>query len=166
MAPALPRALSTSLDKIARSAIGKDWNLYAALLEHWREIVGQDYAQSASPVKIAFPRGKRPDEKWADKRADGTLYIRLPQGLAMEFGFHAETIRARINGFFGYEAIGRIVLETYYPEGRPAPREEPPPLSAEAKARLEQETEGIENDELREVLQELGESVANRGIQN
>lgn len=155
----LPRTLSTTLDHIARKAVGKDWSLYAALLDHWPEIVGQDYAKKAAPVKISFPKGKKADEKWASRRTDGTLIIRLPQGLAMEFGFLSETLKSRINGFFGYPAIGRIALETYYPTA-PQPFIEPPqPLSAEKKENIARQAAGIENEELREVLQQLGESV-------
>lgn len=155
----LPRTLSTTLDHIARKAVGKDWSLYAALLDHWPEIVGQEYAKSASPVKIVFPKGKKPDEKWADKRTDGTLTIRLPQGLAMEFGFSSETLKARINGFFGYPAVGRIALETYYATAPAAPEASETPLDPEIKQKIAQSAQGVENEELREVLQQLGESV-------
>src|ERR1700722_6844237 len=51
----MPSALSKAVERIARRAVGKDWNLYAALLEHLQEIVGAEYARVAAPVKITFP---------------------------------------------------------------------------------------------------------------
>ncbi len=155
----LPRPLQIALDKVARAAVGKDWPLYASLLDHWREIVGPEYAQIASPVKVAFPKGKKPDEKWANRREGGTLHIKLPQGLAMEFGFLSETIRARINGFFGYGAIARIVLEPFYSSEPPEKEAPPQPLSEDDKKALSQNVKDIENDELKDVLHQLGESV-------
>lgn len=77
----------------------------------------------------------------------------------MAFGFLSETIKTRINGFFGYEAISRIVLEPYYPTERPSQPLSEPLLSDSDKERLSQKTKDIENKELRDSLQQLGESV-------
>lgn len=160
----LPSTLSNAIDQIARAALGKDWGLYAGLLQHWTEIVGQDYAKSTTPVKISFPRGKKTDEKWTGgRRGGGTLTIKLPQGLAMEFGFKTDQIRARINGFFGYDAIERIAFETYYPTDDKPYAPPPLPLSPAQEADLAQNTKDIEDEELRQALQNLGESVLTRG---
>lgn len=158
----LPRPLSVSLDKIAREAIGRDWSLYAALLDHWREIVGEDYAKNTAPVKIAFPKGKKPDEKWAGRRTGGQLVIKLPQGLAMEFAFHTESIRARINGFFGYPAIEKLCFETYYPEYRPESPLESPRIDDSDKRIVSDSVESIDNNELKDALQRIGESIMSR----
>ncbi len=155
-----PRPLSAALDKIARAAVGKDWSLYAALLEHWTEIVGEDYAKSAAPVKIGFPKGKSPDEKWAGRgRTGGVLTIRLPQGLVMEFSFLSETIRGRINGFFGYPAIEKLLFEAYYPTKTPKMPLEEPQLDASEKDTIKESLKHLENNELQDVLQNLGESI-------
>src|SRR5580692_535543 len=96
----LPRSLSSSVDKIARQTIGKDWSLYAALLDRWPEIAGAEYARLTTPVKIVFP----PRQQEAQRKG-GTLVIRLPKGLAMEFTYKTGIICERITNFFGYEAI-------------------------------------------------------------
>jgi hypothetical protein len=155
----LPRTIATAIDGIARQAIGKDWNLYAALLSHWPEIVGQDYARNTTPVKISFPKGKQGSEKWTQgRREGGTLHVHLPQGLVMEFTFHSEQIRQRIAAYFGYDAIGRIVPEPYYGSGKPL---EPPPAPADpAKMKsMREAAKSIEDDDLRGALEALGESV-------
>ncbi|HBM91276.1 MAG TPA: hypothetical protein DD400_05330 [Rhodospirillaceae bacterium] len=157
-----PRTLAPVIDKVARAALGKDWNLYASLLEHWREIVGKDYAKSTTPVKIIFPKGKKEGEKWAHHKTNGSLTIRLPQGLAMEFDFISEQIKKRINDFFGYEAIHKIILETYYADKKSEDLP-PPTLSPAQKEGLEKEVKNIENSALREVLQQLGQSIWTSG---
>lgn len=155
----MPPNLGSTIDLIARAAIGKDWPLYGALIKHWPEIVGESYAKTTTPVKVVFPQGKKNDEKWADRnRGGGTLTIRAPKGLAMELTFAFETIRARINGFFGYGAIERIVLEPTFaaPPPPPAP---PRPLTQEEMRKLADATQAVENDEIRQALEQLGASV-------
>lgn len=144
-----PRTLSNLVNHIARQAIGKDWNIYAALLEHWVEIVGQQYAAVTTPVKMTFPY--QPQEA---RRAKGVLYVRLPKGLAMEFTFHVEPIRQRVNSYFGYEAIAKIVLEPVY-RGKPTAKVTEP-LNAEMVQKIHQDVEGLENGELKEALAAFG----------
>lgn len=156
----LPRNISSSIDQVARTAMGKDWNLYASLLERWTEIVGADYARETTPVKISFPHGKKADEKWAAaNRTGGTLTISLPQGLSLAFTHQIEQVRGRINTFFGYEAIERIALKPFYPTDDKPFTPPPRPLSSQEVKQLDEGTKDIENNELRDALQQLGASV-------
>ncbi|MDD5585746.1 MAG: DciA family protein [Alphaproteobacteria bacterium] len=155
----LPRSIAATVDNVARQAIGKDWGLYAALLNHWREIVGEEYAQVTTPVKISFPQGKTAGEKLAQgQRKDGVLHIRLPQGLTMEFSFRTDQIRQRIAAFFGYEVISRIVFETYYGPASIA-KEASPAAVPDQTVRLTEATKDIENNDLRAALEEFGAAV-------
>jgi hypothetical protein len=156
----LPRTIATAVDSVARQVIGKDWNLYAALLSHWREIVGEDYAQVTTPVKISFPKGKTSEEKWAQGRqTEGVLHIRLPQGLVMEFSFLTDQIRQRIAAYFGYDAIARLAFEPYYSADTPVATTPSPVADPALQAQIKKSAEGIENDELRAAMEELGESI-------
>ena len=149
----MPRHLTQSVDKIARQALGKDWGLYAALLEHWAEIVGADYARVTTPAKIAFPH--QPNEA---RRKNGTLTIRLPKGLAMEFTYKTEQIRQRINSYFGYDAVGKIA---FAPESiLPTKRAKPRAADAATVDRIKNDVKTVENSELRDVLQAFGEAIS------
>jgi hypothetical protein len=151
----LPQPVSSSVDKIARAALGRDWSLYAVLFNHWAEIVGEDYASMTAPVKISFPKGKKTDEKWAQgHRTDGVLTIKLPRGLMMEFTYKLDQIRQRLTGFFGYSAIERIVLEASY-ETR-APKKETKTVSEGDRLALAEKLKEIDNPELRAALESLG----------
>jgi hypothetical protein len=148
----MPRQLSHTVEQIAKQSLGKDWGLYAALLDHWQEIVGADYARVTTPVKIAFPH--QPNEA---RRRNGTLTVRLPKGLAMEFTYKTEQIRQRINGYFGYDAIGKIAFDPVFgvaPKSKARPVADP-----EAISEIENKVKSIENNELRNALQSFGESV-------
>jgi hypothetical protein len=148
----MPRQLSHTVEHIARQSVGKDWGLYAALLDHWRDIVGADYAETTTPVKITFPH--QPNEA---RRQNGTLTILLPKGLAMEFTYKIEQIRQRINSYFGYEAIARIVFDPAFslPPKTKAQRAADPEAASIVKAQVQP----LDNSELRDALQSFGESI-------
>jgi hypothetical protein len=150
----IPRALANIVDKIARQSVGKDWNLYAALLEHWQEIVGTEYARVTTPVKITFPH--QPNEP---RQRNGTLCVRLPKGLAMEFTYKTEQIRQRINGYFGYDAVAKIAFQPVYGAG-PAPSAPTQTADPAALEEIRQTAKGIEDDDLRVALEAFGEAVA------
>ncbi|MFA6279636.1 MAG: DciA family protein [Bdellovibrionales bacterium] len=161
----LPQTIASTINSIARTAMGKDWALYATLLNHWGEIVGEEYAKVTTPVKIVFPHGKKEGDKWASgNRTGGILTIALPHGLAMEFSFLTETMLARINGFFGYPAIEKIALQGRYDTALPAAAlpAEIPALSSSQQAALRDKTKDIEDPELKSVLLDLGQSIETR----
>jgi len=149
----LPRSVSCAIDKIAREALGKDWALYAALLERWPEIVGHEYAHNTSPVKITFP----PRQQEA-QRTGGILVIRLPKGLAMEFTFRIEQIRQRITTYFGYEAIAKITFEPYFA----APPRSPGNVARKERdvSHIEEAVSVIDSAELRDALMAFGKAAA------
>lgn len=155
-----PRTLASVVDNVARKTIGKDWNLYAALLNHWPEIVGDEYARVTTPVKVSFPLGKTNGDKWAQgQRTDGVLHIRLPQGLAMEFTYLTEQIRQRISTCFGYNAIARIVFETFYSPQKTGSPVKTSRQKADREVPLPKEINDIDDDELRTALEGLGKAI-------
>ena len=147
-----PRTLADAVDKVARQSAGKDWGLYANLLEHWTEIVGAEYARVTTPIKISFPY--QPNEA---QRKNGVLTIRLPKGLAMEFSFKSDLIRQRVNAYFGYESFARVALD-------PASMPLPPVKSVKivdpiALCAMKEKASAIEDVELREALEKFGEAM-------
>ncbi len=150
----IPRTISNAVDRIARQTVGKDWALYAALLDHWPEIVGAHYARLTTPVKIAFP----PKQTEARKQ-NGVLTVLLPKGLAMEFSFKTEQIRLRIADYLGYEAITKIAFEHSFGA---APDHAPPPAETDPAAlkAVHEAAKDIGDEDLRAALEAFGESIA------
>jgi len=148
----MPRALSNAIGSVARRAVGKDWDVYAALLERWAEIVGPEYAQATAPVKISFPH-----QPLEPKRRNGTLTVRLPRGLALEFSFKVDVMKQRINGYFGYDAIARIAFDPSYEI--PAPPHQKPPPNLEALDNVRQSTRSLEAGDLKVALEKFGEAI-------
>jgi len=148
----LPQSISSSVDSVAKAAIGKDWSLYATLIEHWEEIVGQNYAKNTQPHKILFSKNRN--------QAGGTLVIKLPKGLTMEFEFLINQIKERINSFFGYKAITKIIFDPYYTkEEEKECNIKEKQLSKSDISEVKNTIKDIENKELREALEVLGKSI-------
>lgn len=150
----VPRTISFAVDGVARQVIGKDWSLYAALLSHWGEIVGEEYARVSTPVKISFPKGKQ--------GGNGVLHIRLPQGLVMEFTFMTDKILQRISTYFGGEAISRIMFEPYYGDSVTPSKMAYKGLNSADSAKLSAwraAAGSIPDDETRSALEALGRAI-------
>ena len=130
------------------------------LLTHWTEIVGEDVAAMALPVKVSYPR-------------DGfgaTLTVLTTGASAPILQMRERAIRERVNACYGYNAISRIAITQTAPTGfaegqvafRRAPAAKAPapdPASARAAHQL---AEGVGDDGLRAALEALGEKVLSR----
>lgn len=148
-----PRPLARLVPQLARKALGRHGQAFAALLTEWSAVVGPDLGARSTPVKLSFPAGRR----------DGaTLTLRAHAGAALEL-LHAEPqVLERINGFFGFAAVARIRLVQAPPrpaERRPQPRRR---LTETDEARIRATVEGIEDEGLREAMRALGRAMAAR----
>ncbi len=76
----------------------------------------------------------------------------------MEFSFKTGIIRERINSFFGYEPISKIIFESFYGAdlmAQPDPKE----ISPEDLEAVQSMTKEIEDGDLRQALENLGQSI-------
>jgi len=141
----LPATLGRLIPGIVAEAYRRRGFVEPALLTGWRSIVGEETADRAVPVKIAFPRGSR---------TAGTLHVRVEGAYATELQHNAPRIVERLNGFYGYAAIARLALHQGPVERRAAARASSRPTAGEAPP-----VGGIESPKLREALQGLGASI-------
>lgn len=127
----------------------------AKLLTHWDDIVGSDLSASARPVEISYGRG-----------FGATLVLLTTGARAPMVEMQKETIRARVNACYGYNAIqkvritqtsaigfaeGQAAFAAQAPHTPPGPRPIPPAAK---------EAAGAINDEgLRAALERLGANV-------
>lgn len=128
-----------------------------ALLGSWDEIAGESFADCTRPEKIAWPRrGDLPEE---GGHRPGVLTIAC-EGARALFLSHAQgELIARINGFFGYPAIGQIRIVQKPVSNASLKPSRPRKLEGEKARRLEGMMEGIENENLRRAIERLGTGV-------
>lgn len=131
----------------------------ARLLTHWPEIAGEDMARITRPVKVGYGR--------EGMGASLTLLTTGPNAPIIEM--QKEKLRERVNAVYGYAAISRILITqtaaTGFAEGQAefshkpkAPPAPDPAILAEA-ART---AAPIQNDDLRQALERLGQNILNR----
>jgi hypothetical protein len=127
----------------------------AELVTRWPEIVGQEIAIHAEPLKIQWPRQADPEE-----REPATLILRVEGPAALEIQHLAGVIVERVNRFFGWQAIGKIGLRQAplsQPKKKPLRRIDP-----EAAARVAATLPEIDDDDLRQALARLGAALTKR----
>ena len=121
----------------------------SAIVSRWAEIVGERYARVSCPESIKFPTGKK---------AGGVLTLMVDGAHAPLIQHLTPMIVERVNRFFGYAAMNRIVFR----QGKPpatTPRPERPKLRPVPKE-LGEGLREITDPELRQCLESLAAQIA------
>ena len=121
----------------------------SAVVSRWSEIVGERYAKVSSPESIRFPAGRK----------SGGVLTLLVEGAHSPLIQHlSPLIIERVNRFFGYEAINRVVFR----QGRPIPAAAAParPQLRPVPKELGEGLRQIADPELRACLESLAAQLA------
>jgi len=154
------RALGGSLRSVTKRAFARRGLTSADIARQWPSIVGSELAAHCRPRQLRFPK---PGEA-----VDGRLTLRVAPGWALQVQHLEPLVLERINGFFGYRAVARLVLQ----QGpiaaplsaggagtgntrRKAPAGPPAPLDRGLAAKLST----VADPELRQALENLGRSL-------
>ena len=118
-------------------------------------MVGPLLAARSMPERLRFPQGER---------LGGTLFIRVEGSFALEFQHLTPQILERVNTFYGYRAVERLVMKQG-PIPRPAMRAKRPemPLGAEDQAGLDRSLEGLKSGPVKDALARLGRRLLAEG---
>lgn len=146
------RAIGAELAGIAAPALRKQGLGEARLLTEWPAVIGSDLARDSWPLKLSFRRGER---------REGTLRLKVAGPRALEFQHREPQLLERINAFFGYNAVARIILVQVPPQTEPPPPRRRPLAPTEAAA-LERTLGPVEHPGLRAALERLGREILGR----
>ena len=120
-----------------------------SIVSRWSEIVGERYARVSSPESIRFPAGKK---------AGGVLTLLVDGAHAPLIQHLTPLIVERVNRFFGYSAVNRVVFKQGKPPSPPM-RPERPQLRPVPKE-LGEGLREIADPELRACLESLAAQIA------
>ncbi|MGB3314677.1 MAG: DUF721 domain-containing protein [Albidovulum sp.] len=130
------------------------------LLTHWAEVVGEEIAAMALPVKVGYGR----------EGFGATLTLLTTGASAPLLQMQLPKIRDKVNACYGYNAISRVVITQTAPTGfaegqvafapKPKPAPEPPDPAVQQAARTLSGEVGDQT--LRAALEALGEKVLSR----
>jgi hypothetical protein len=121
----------------------------SSIVSRWSEIVGERYAKVSLPESIRFPTGRK---------GGGALTLLVDGAHAPLIQHLAPIIIERVNRFFGYEAVNRVIFK----QGRPpasAPKLKRPELRP-VPAELGEGLREIADPELRACLESLASQIA------
>jgi hypothetical protein len=144
-----PRAAGELVGDIGGQSFRRFGFMQSSIVSRWAEIVGERYAKVSSPESIKFPAGKK---------AGGVLTLLVDGAHAPLIQHLTPMIVDRVNRFFGYAAINRIVFRQGKPPA-PAARPQRPQLAAVPKE-LGEGLREIADPELRACLESLGAQIA------
>jgi hypothetical protein len=144
-----PRAAGELVGSIGDQSFRRFGFVQSSIVSRWGEIVGERYAKVSSPESIRFPAGKK---------ASGVLTLLVEGAHAPLVQHLSPMIIERVNRFFGYPAINRIVFrqgKLPSPPARPQ-RPEPRPVPKDLGEGLRE----IADPELRACLESLASRIA------
>ena len=116
------RSAGELLGDIGGAACKKFGFVQSSVVSRWKEIVGERYGQVSLPESIRFPAGKK---------SGGTLTLLVEGAHAPLIQHLGPMIIERVNRFFGYAAVDKLVFrQGRLPASRPRrskPERGPPP---------------------------------------
>ena len=149
--------LSATMAPIVKKLLGAKGMAEVEILSNWKDIVGEDLAKYSLPQRIEFKAGTR---------NNGTLHLMAASGgFAMEIQHRATLILEKINTFFGYQAVSRLKLiqnDGFINPEITAKHEdnlEKKLVTEEEQNYIDNITEDIQHEELKNNLKKLGESI-------
>ncbi len=153
------RTASLLNDQIRRAGETRGFAV-SRLLTHWAEIVGQDIAAIAQPVKVGYAKG--------GFGATLTVLTTGPQAPMLEM--QKERLKERVNAVYGFNAISRIRITqtapTGFAEGQVsfdhAPKQTKPEIAPEIAAEADNVSRDVHDEDLRAALERLGRNVLSR----
>lgn len=143
------KRMGEMLPDVGGAAFRRFGFVQSSVVSRWREIAGDAYAEVSTPESIRFPHGKR---------ANGTLTLMVSSAHAPMMQHVAPVIIERVNRFFGYSAIIRVILRQG--EVARAPARPKPPELVPLPVELGDSLRTIADPELKAVLESLARGVA------
>ncbi len=143
------RRVADIVPDVGRAAFRRFGFVQSSVVSRWAEIVGDRYAEVSAPESIRFPHGKRDT---------GVLTLIAAGAHAPMMQHVAPTLIERVNRFFGYAAVVRVVIR----QGslpRPPHRATPAP-SVPIPVELGASLRTIADPELKTVLEALARGIA------
>jgi hypothetical protein len=147
-----PRPLRDLLNRCLGATFAKQGFASTDIVTHWPEIVGPEIAAHAEPIKLQWPRGD------TEEAEPATLVLRVQGPAAIEIQHLSDVILERVNRFFGWRAVKRIVLRQAPLTGG-AKRQAPSPPDAQAVAAVAASLPDMADEGLRGALARLGAAV-------
>ncbi len=143
------RPLSESTSRVSSKNFSKKYIALGRLVNQWTEIVGEEFADKAQPVKMHYRKKK-------DKQTV-RLDIATSAAYSTILAYQKDLILQRINQIFGNNYITEIkFVASTLPEKLPEIKKTSRPLTNAEKNDLSELLEEVEDQEFKEKLKSFG----------
>ena len=95
------RPFSSSIPKTLKKHLKKGGYNYSNIVDNWTKMVNKKISDACYPIKIKMGKGMK----------DGTLVLNVLHGKELEIEYKKNNIIDKINSFFGYSCINKIILK-------------------------------------------------------
>ncbi len=145
------RRLGSLLPPEARKALRKFGFAEAEIVTKWKQIVGPRLGERTSPIRLAYRHGQR---------KSGALHILVDSGFAVEIQHIEPLLIERVNSYYGYAAVEKLVIhQGSLPRFTASKSELIVPLSQQDQEALESMIAPTRNRNLKAALQGLGQRI-------
>jgi hypothetical protein len=155
---ARPKPLADFLDLCLDKAMAAQGFANSDVLVSWPDIVGERLAAYSQPIKMDWPRRGTTAPK-GGRPEPAALVVRVEGVFAIELQHMAPVIVERVNAYYGWRCVGRLVLK----QGpvRRAAKETAPSfhLDAAEQDRVDAALAPIVEDPLKQALDRLGTAI-------
>ena len=118
------------------------------IITRWTTIVGPSLGEHSQPERINFPRGDR---------SGGTVFVRVEGAFALELQHRGPEILERLNTYFGYSAVEKIVIrQGPLLRQKAETKAEVRPLSPQEQESLDETVKPVRHDALKQALGRVG----------
>lgn len=145
------RTVAELLPEVGGVAFRRFGFVQSSVVTRWAEIVGPRFAEVSIPESIRFPRGEK---------AKGTLHLVVRGAHGPMMQHIVPEIVERVNRFFGYAAVAKVVMRQGDVARPPAPAPAPVVAPREVPAEIGASLRAIGDPELKAVLSALAASMA------
>lgn len=148
------RHLSDSAARVAGKCFERKYIALGRIVKHWHEIVGESLADKASPIKIHYRK------KVKGKPAEAKLDIAVSSANATVLHYQKDLILEKINNIFGERWVTAIrFVNVPVNNAVFKPKKVKQPLTSHEKKTLSDMLVGVEDIDIQNRLQSLGESL-------
>ena len=95
------RPFSSSIPKTLKKHLRKSGYNYSHIVDNWTKIVSKKISDACYPTSV----------KMSKEMKDGTLFLNVIHGKELEIEYEKNNIIDKINSFFGYNCINKVILK-------------------------------------------------------
>ena len=136
------KPFSSSIPKTLKKYLKKSGYNYSNIVDNWTKMVSKKISDACYPITV----------KMGKEMKDGTLVLNVLHGKELEIEYSKKEIIEKINSFFGYSCINKIILKIVTEKVKNRKNEFP---RIKNLSKINQKIEEINNDELKSSLNNL-----------